>query len=93
MTGQNVLVHFQLANNTVRELNATVGAENSTWNAYLDVEGRAATPGSRIASVVLVTAQGGKEVHVAYQTNGTDITDFVRTLDGGSWSEEALPLT
>jgi len=92
-TSESKLVHFQLPNNTVREIIATGTAESSKWAPYyLDLDEKPALPGSRLGSVILNTAQGGQEIHVFYQTNGSDISEFVRTLDGGSWAVDAVPM-
>ncbi|KAI9760935.1 MAG: hypothetical protein M1835_000074 [Candelina submexicana] len=87
------LVHFQLANNTVRELIVEGTAESTIVRSYLDIKEKPALPGSHLGSVVLNTTLGGQEIHVYYQTNGSDISEFVRTLDGLSWAEDVVPLT
>ncbi|KAI9845304.1 MAG: hypothetical protein M1837_004926 [Sclerophora amabilis] len=89
--GQPKLVHFQLANNTVRQLVTTGVAETSEWTEYLDIEERPAIPNSRLGSVVLSTDRGGGKVHVFCQTNGTDITDFIRTLVSDNWFIQSVP--
>ncbi|KAI9876995.1 MAG: hypothetical protein M1830_005080 [Pleopsidium flavum] len=92
-TSESKLIHFQLSNNTVREVIATGTGETSRWAPYyLDINEEPALPGSRLGSVILNTAQGGQEIHVFYQTNGSDISEFVRTLDGGSWAVRAVPI-
>lgn len=59
--------------------------------SYLDIDEQPALPGSNLGSVVLNTTLGGQEIHVYYQTNGSDISEFVRTLDGVSWAEDVVP--
>ncbi len=90
-------VHVQAPNSTVIELVATGAAENTTWQDFyqvgnLDIEAMA---GTKFSSVVLNTTEGGQEIHVLFQEDadgGKSVSDFVRTLLGGTWAKFAVPM-
>lgn len=86
-------VHFQATDSTVQELETKGLAENMTFGAPIPVGTEEGIPGTRIASVVLDTlVAGGQDVHVLFQTNSSDMVDFVRTLDGANWAEDFVPV-
>lgn len=92
---KNVLV--QAPNNTVIELIATGAAENTNWQDFYQVANPdvKAMAGTKISSVVLNTTEGGQEIHVLFQEaadGGRSISDFVRTLLGGTWAKFAVPM-
>jgi len=91
-TTDSKLVHFQDPNYDIKEIIANGTAENDTWSGTtFDVGSGIAW--TRIGSVVLETGIGdGQEIHVMYQTNDTDMMDFTRTLDGGSWAPQYVPV-
>jgi len=86
------LVHFQDPNYDIVEIIANGTAENDTWSGTDFIVG-SGIPWTRIGSVVLETDIGeGQEIHVMYQTNDSDMMDFTRTLDGGSWASQNVPV-
>ncbi|KAI9752050.1 MAG: hypothetical protein M4579_005778 [Chaenotheca gracillima] len=91
LPGTQKLVHAQLDGGIVREYVAEGAAELSNFTTYQSISGSPAIVGGRLGSVVLTTNHGGQEIHVFYQTNGTDVTDFIRTLDGDTWSPNSVP--
>ena len=86
------LVHVQMPNSTVRELLSNGTAETSYFARALDVEGQTAIPGTKLGSVILNTTLGGQEIHLFYQPNASTVTDYVRTLDGETWSAYTVPI-
>ncbi|MCJ1259511.1 hypothetical protein MMC24_007349 [Lignoscripta atroalba] len=84
-------IHYQQPDGKIIQLLATGTAETSEWtddNGLYSVG--AGTLGTRIGSVVLSTAEGGREIHVFFQTKDHNLMDYVRTLDGSTWSPQAL---
>lgn len=90
-------MHIQAPDNTIVELIATGAAENSSWGDSYQVGNPdvRAISGTKISSVVLNTTQGGQEIHVLFQEEadaGRGVTDFVRTLVGGTWAQLTVPV-
>ena len=89
-------VHVQAPNQTIVELIATGAAENTTWQDFYqvgnsDVRGMS---GTKFSTVVLNTTEGGQEIHVLFQEAadaGRGVSDFVRTLVGGTWARLVVP--
>lgn len=90
-------VHVQAPNSTIIELIANGAAEDTTWQDFYqvgnpDIKGMG---GTKISTVVLNTTEGGQEIHVVFQEDadrGKTISDFVRTLVGGTWAKLVVPV-
>lgn len=86
-------VHFQAPDFSILELEFDGFAENMTAGTPMTVGTEVGIPGTRIGSVVLDTGVvEGQDIHVLFQTNSSDMVDFVRTLDGNSWAEDFVPV-
>lgn len=99
----NNLIFFQDPSYTVKALQPILNAENSTWGSLLDVGSAVAGPGTHMATATLF--QGNYSTlpnltqseialnlgfHVFLQTNGSDITEYIRGFEGGQWTSDAL---
>ncbi|KAL9115611.1 MAG: hypothetical protein Q9187_007236, partial [Circinaria calcarea] len=85
-------IHYQQPDGEIIQLLATGTAESSVWSIDdgLYTVGRGIR-GTRMGSVILNTQiEEGKEIHVFFQTAATNLIDHVRTLDGGTWSQQVL---
>ncbi|KAG8530554.1 uncharacterized protein KY384_005057 [Bacidia gigantensis] len=56
------------------------------------VSGRKGLPGSHLTVTSLPDKSGGNSLLAFYQTNGSDITEFVRDFDAGQWTSLAVPI-
>jgi hypothetical protein len=89
------LIHFQTPELDVVELiSIGHGGETDTWDnnqtPYIvgTVKG---TNGTRIGSDVLYTGiGGGQEIHVMYQTNSSDMVDWIRDLTDENWAPKFM---
>jgi hypothetical protein len=50
-------------------------------------------PGTNMAASTIDDDAGGETLVVFYQTEGDDIAEFGRDLEGGAWSYSNLPLS
>ena len=71
-------------------------AENTTIgnSAAFIVQGKPGLPSTGL-NTIAQPGQGGDDVLVFYQTNGTYVSEYKRSLDGGTWSSTnvQIPLT
>ena len=56
------------------------------------INGDKGLPGSHLSVTALPNTSGGNSLLAFYQTNGTDITEFVRDLDAGQWTSSSVPI-
>lgn len=56
------------------------------------VNGEKGLPGTHLSVTALPNASGGNSLLVFYQTNGSDVTEFVRDLDAGQWTSSIVPI-
>ena len=85
-------VHFQAPDMSIVEIISNGTAENDTWERHFTVGTENGMNGTRIGSVVLDTGLGGQEIHVIYQTNSTDMIDFIRDLTSPNWAIKPVPV-
>lgn len=85
-------VHFQAQDLSIVEIISNGTAENDTWERHFVVGTENGINGTRIGSVVLDTGLGGQEIHVIYQTNTTDMIDFIRDLTDPNWAIKPVPV-
>jgi hypothetical protein len=85
-------VHFQAQNLSIVEIISNGTAENDTWARNVVVGTEPGRNGTRIGSVVLETGLGGMEIHVLFQTNSTNMRDFVRGLTDRIWAVQDVPV-
>ncbi|KAI9714594.1 MAG: hypothetical protein M1812_006399 [Candelaria pacifica] len=84
-------VYFQDQKNVVIGIAPVPKAESSTWGSSFKVD--TATPETQIASTTFFpNNEHGSELHVFFQTNGSDITEYIRPRDGGQFSSNAVPV-
>ncbi|KAI9705860.1 MAG: hypothetical protein M1836_005266 [Candelina mexicana] len=84
-------VYFQDQKNAIIGLQPVPKAESSTWGSSFKVD--TATPETQIASTTFFpNNQHGSELHVFFQTNGSDITEYIRPRDEGQFSSNAVPV-
>lgn len=74
--------------------NLTWAAENTTIESSQDfiINGAKGLPGTHLSVTALPNPSGGNSLLVFYQTNGTDISEFVRDLDVGQWTYSQVPI-
>lgn len=86
-------VHFQTLDLFIVEIISNGTAENSAWESNYTVGTEKAMNHTRIGSVVLNTGiGGGQEIHVIYQTNATNMFDFIRDLTNTNWAIKPVPV-
>lgn len=56
------------------------------------INGQKGLPGSHLTLTSLPNNSGGNSLLVFYQTNGSDITEFVRDFDAGQWTSSQVPI-
>lgn len=98
------LIFFQDPSHAVKALQPVLNAEKSTWGSLLHVGSAIAGPGTHMATATFF--QGNYSTlpnltqseinlnlgfHVFLQTNGSDITEYIRNHDGGQWTYDTLP--
>lgn len=92
-SGTTKNLHFQAPDLSVMEIVANGTAENMTWGAPYTVGNEKGINGTRIGSVVLTTGlRDGLEIHVQFQTNGTNMKDYIRAFDSVNWAEKEVPV-
>lgn len=73
---------------------------NITWDAEdtrisgapILVDGAPGLAGSHLSVTAVPNSSGGNDLHVFYQTNGTDISEYTRDLVAGQWAEIELDI-
>ena len=79
---------------SISGFNVSWGAENTTIPAgqTFKINGAKGLPGTHLSVTALPDSSGGNSLLAFYQTNGTDITEFVRDLDAGQWTSSSVPI-
>lgn len=72
------------------QITAQNNAENTTLNAPISVGD--AYVGTKLSALVLNTDFSGQEIHVFAQMKDMTVTDYVRTLNGGTWATGKVPI-
>ena len=74
--------------------NVSWAAENTTIPAdqTFTINGAKGLPGTHLSVTALPNFSGGDSLLTFYQTNGTDITEFVRDLYAGQWTSISVPI-
>ena len=49
-------------------------------------------PGSHLSVTALPDTSGGDSLLAFYQTNGSDVTEFVRDFNAGQWTSSRVPI-
>lgn len=63
---------------------------NIAYNDTFSTSGDPGLPGTHIAATALPNQEGGDDLHIFFQVDGNDITEYVRALDGGAWAKVAI---
>ena len=88
----------QGADRYVRGYNVSFNAENTTWTPQEVITVSSASGpvpaigGSHMCVSGVKSQSGGANLYVFYQTEGSDITFFIRDLAGGPWTAGPLPI-
>ena len=79
---------------SVNGFNVTWAAENTTINPDQDfiINGDKGLAGTHLSVTALPNTSGGNSLLAFYQTNGSDIAEFVRDLDAGQWTCWSVPI-
>lgn len=87
-------LYVQNTDLSIGGFNISWAAENSTIQHADDfvINGDKGLPGTHLSVTALPTTSGGNSLFVFYQTNGSDISEFVRDLDAGQWTFSQVPI-
>ena len=94
--GYTNYLYVQNPDLTIGGFNVTFAAENTTIPTdaadTFVINGAKGLPGTHLSVTALPDSSGGNSLLAFYQTNGTDITEFVRDLDAGQWTSSSVPI-
>lgn len=92
--GYTNFLYAQNPDLTISGFNVSWDAENTTIpdDGTFVINGAEGLPGTHLSVTSLPDASGGNSLLVFYQTNGTDITEFVRDFDAGQWTSSSVPI-
>ena len=78
----------------IRGYDIEFNAENTTVKDDSDfvVQGNSGQPGTGLGITVQPNSSGGDDVFVIYQTNGGNISEYKRPLEGGDWSSADISI-
>lgn len=62
-------------------------------NDTFSTPGKQGLAGTHLAVTVLPNKSGGDSLVVFFQNNGSDITEYIRALSGGRWSQVDIPIS
>ncbi|KAL8709878.1 MAG: hypothetical protein Q9220_005494 [cf. Caloplaca sp. 1 TL-2023] len=87
-------LYVQNPDSSVSGFNITWAAEDTSVNGNenFTISGDRGLPGTHLSVTALPDTSGGNSLLAFYQTNGTDITEFVRDLDAGQWTSSRVPI-
>ncbi|KAI9810614.1 MAG: hypothetical protein M1827_006176 [Pycnora praestabilis] len=83
---------FQDNTNTITGININESSAASSWSDPIAVG--PGMPGTQVNTIsTFPTTSGGSGVlHVYFQTNGSNIMEFLRDQSGGEWSSNVIPV-
>ena len=94
--GYTNYLYVQNPDLSISGFNVTFAAENTTIPSDPDdtfvINGPKGLSGTHLSVTSLPDSSGGSSLLAFYQTNGTDITEFVRDLDAGQWTSSSVPI-
>ena len=88
---QNSNLTFSGYNITWASENTSVALNDPAQN-FVVSNGEKGLPGSHLTLTALPDSSGGDSLLVFYQTNGSDITEFVRDFNAGQWTSSTVPI-
>ena len=79
---------------SISGFNVTWAAENTSIPSSdtFTVNGAKGLAGTHLSVTALPDSSGGNSLLAFYQTNGTDIMEFVRDLEVGQWTSTSVPI-
>ena len=94
--GYTNFLYVQNPDLSISGFNVTFAAENTTIPEDPDdtftINGAKALSGTHLSVSTLPDSSGGNSLVAFYQTNGTDVSEFVRDLDAGQWTSSSVPI-
>ncbi|KAL6714175.1 hypothetical protein ACLMJK_008669 [Lecanora helva] len=95
--GYTNYLYIQSPDLSISGYNVTWAAENTSVAATdpdqsFTINGDKGLPGTHLSVTALPNKSGGNSLLAFYQTNGSDVTEFVRDLDGGQWTSSSVPI-
>ena len=94
--GYTNYLYVQNPDLTISGFNVSFAAENTTIptgsGGKFVINGPKGLPNTHMSVTALPDSSGGSSLLAFYQTNGTDITEFVRDLDAGQWTSSSVPI-
>lgn len=94
--GYTSYLYVQNPDLSISGFNVTFAAENTTIPTdpvdKFTINGAKGLSGTHLSVTALPDSSGGYSLLALYQTNGTDITEFVRDLEQGQWTSSSVPI-
>lgn len=98
--GYTNFLYVQNPDLTISGFNVSFAAENTSLPAgpisagqnKFVINGAKGLPGTHLTVTAVPDSSGGNSLLAFYQTNGSDITEFVRDLDAGQWTSSSVPI-
>ena len=94
--GYTNFLYVQNPDLTISGFNVSFAAENTSvpagqTNKFV-INGAKGLVGTHLSVTAVPDSSGGNSLMAFYQTNGSDITEFVRDLDAGQWTSSSVPI-
>jgi len=79
---------------SISGFNVSWAAENTSipTDSTFVINGNKGLPGTHLSVTALPNSSGGNSLLAFYQTNGSDVTEFVRDLNVGQWTSYSVPI-
>lgn len=92
--GYTNFLYAQNPDLSISGYNVSFAAENTTISndETFVINGAKGLAGTHLSVTSLPDASGGNSLLAFYQTNGTDVTEFVRDFDAGQWTSSNVPI-
>lgn len=94
--GYTNYLYVQNPDLSISGFNVSFAAENTSIpkdaHSTFVINGAKGLSGTHLSVTALPDSSGGNSLLAFYQTNGTDITEFVRDLDAGQWTSSSVPI-
>ena len=95
--GYTNYLYAQSSDLSISGYNVSWDAENTTIpsqgsSGIFRINGPKGLPNTHLSVTALPDSSGGNSLLAFYQTQGTDITEFVRDLDAGQWTSSDVPI-
>ena len=92
--GYTNYLYVQNPDLSVSGFNVSWAAENTSipGGQGFVINGERGLAGTHMSVTALPDSSGGNSLLAFYQTNGTDITEFVRDLNAGQWTSLNVPI-